>query len=127
MGRVNLALFSENTTSVELCLFDGPDATRESQRIRLAERTNQIWHISICRRGAPASITAAVSMGPAAGHRVNPAKPAKLLIDPYAKSIAGTILLSDRMFAYRIREPDEDLMKDERDKADETPKCVVGD
>ena len=42
---VNFALFSENATSVELCLFDGPDATRESQRIRLEERTNQTWHV----------------------------------------------------------------------------------
>ena len=41
---VNFALFSENATAVELCLFDGPDSVQESHRVRLEERTNQIWH-----------------------------------------------------------------------------------
>ena len=40
----NVSLFSENATSVELCLFDGPDASQESHRIRVEERTNQTWH-----------------------------------------------------------------------------------
>lgn len=52
---VNFSLFSENATSVELCLFDGPDASKESHRIRMEERTNQTWHVYL-PEGALASI-----------------------------------------------------------------------
>ena len=41
---VNFSLFSEHATSVELCLFDSPDATRETHRIRFREQTDQVWH-----------------------------------------------------------------------------------
>jgi glycogen operon protein len=41
---VNFALFSENATGVELCLFDSPGAERESARIRLTEQTDLVWH-----------------------------------------------------------------------------------
>src|SRR5438309_1505113 len=41
---VNFALYAENASAVELCLFEGPHATRESQRIRLTERSHHIWH-----------------------------------------------------------------------------------
>jgi len=36
---VNFALFSEHAIQVELCLFDSPDATRESARILLPAST----------------------------------------------------------------------------------------
>src|SRR5215831_4796618 len=41
---VNFALFSENATQVELCLFDSPEASGESVRIALLGATNQVWH-----------------------------------------------------------------------------------
>src|SRR5438132_8809980 len=45
---VSFALFSENATAVELCLFDAPDAAHETAhetaRIRLREQTDQVWH-----------------------------------------------------------------------------------
>ena len=41
---VNFALYSENATKVELCLFDSPEAQAESVRIALPSVTNQIWH-----------------------------------------------------------------------------------
>src|ERR1700712_2892521 len=41
---VNFALFSEASESVELCLFDRADQTQESERIKLLERTNGVWH-----------------------------------------------------------------------------------
>ena len=41
---VNFALFSEHATKVELCLFDSPDAAKESHRIELPEQTDQVWH-----------------------------------------------------------------------------------
>lgn len=123
---VNFSLFSENATSVELCLFDGPDASKESHRIRLEERTNQTWHVYLPegRPGLHYGFRVDGPYDPQAGHRFNPAK---LLIDPYAKSIADTIRLSDRMFGYRLGEADGDLVRDDRDNAEEMPKCVVVD
>lgn len=41
---VNFALFSEKATAVELCLFDQSDQMKESHRIRIEERTDQVWH-----------------------------------------------------------------------------------
>ena len=35
---VNFALFSENATAVELCLFDQPQATGETSRIPIMSR-----------------------------------------------------------------------------------------
>src|SRR5207244_5651797 len=41
---VNFALFSAHATKVELCLFDSPDATKESACIPLPEHTDMVWH-----------------------------------------------------------------------------------
>src|SRR4051794_31372291 len=40
---VNFALFSENATGVELCLFDRL-GQNETNRVRLTERANHVWH-----------------------------------------------------------------------------------
>jgi pullulanase/glycogen debranching enzyme len=40
-----LALFAEQASKVELCLFDAPEAAKESQRILLPEQTEQVWHV----------------------------------------------------------------------------------
>jgi isoamylase len=59
---------------------------------------------------------------PVHGHRFNPAK---LLLDPYAKAIAGTVKWSDALFGYPIGDPEGDLIPDKRDSAEGLPKCVV--
>ncbi len=84
---VNFALFSEHATKVELCLFDSPDDTTESERIALPEKTNQVWH-GLIPGLKPGQVYGYRVHGPDApdqGHRFNPRK---LLIDPYAKLIA---------------------------------------
>jgi isoamylase len=123
---VNFALFSENATKVELCLFDGSDAGRDRQRIPLREQTDQVWHVYLpeVRPGQLYGYRVDGPHEPEAGHRFNPAK---LLIDPYAKAISGTIRWSDAMFGYTVGDPAEDLSKDDRDSADGMPKCVVID
>ena len=123
---VNFALFSENATGVELCLFDGENRNREVKRIRMTEHTNQVWHIYLpeARPGQLYGYRVHGPYRPAEGHRFNPAK---LLLDPYAKSIAGPIRWSDALFGYTIGHPDADLSMDERDSADGLPKCVVVD
>jgi len=123
---VNFALFSENATAVELCLFDGPDSVQESHRVRLEERTNQIWHAYLpgLWPGQHYGYRVHGPYAPEEGHRFNPHK---LLLDPYAKSIAGTIKWSDAMFGYRIGDDKADLSFDTRDNAGSIPKCVVID
>lgn len=123
---VNFAIFSEHATSVELCLFDGPDFPKESHRIRVEERTDQVWHTYIpgLWPGQHYGYRVHGPYAPNDGHRFNHHK---LLIDPYAKSIAGTVDWSEAMFGYRIGDQKADLSLDPRDNAPNVPKCVVVD
>jgi glycogen operon protein len=123
---VNFALFSENATGVELCLFDSPGAERESARIRLTEQTDLVWHAYLpqLRPGQLYGYRVHGPYEPQAGHRFNPHK---LLLDPYAKAIASTVQWSEAMFGYTIGHPSADLSFDERDSAAGVPKCVVID
>ncbi|HYD85658.1 MAG TPA: alpha-amylase family glycosyl hydrolase, partial [Opitutus sp.] len=61
---------------------------------------------------------------PLKGHRFNANK---LLIDPYAKAIAGEVEWADENFGYTIGDPQEDLSIDTRDNAALMPKAVVVD
>ena len=84
---INFAIFSENATRVELCLFDSPESEHESSRLTLPEKTDQVWHGYL--PGGKAGIIYGYRVhGPdeaELGHRFNPHK---ILLDPYAKSIA---------------------------------------
>jgi isoamylase len=121
---VNFALFSENATGVELCLFDHPDQEKETHAIRIEERTNQVWHVFLpeARPGQLYGFRVSGPYDPQAGHRFNPNK---LLIDPYAKAFHGDLRWSDSMFGYTIGHPDADLSFDERNNASLVPKSVV--
>jgi len=123
---VNFALFAENATGVELCLFDNPDSGSESDRIRIMEMDNHIWHIYLpgLRPGQLYGYRVHGPFEPSNGHRFNPNK---LLIDPYAKAISGTIKWHDSLFGYEIGHPDADLSYSELDSAPFVPKSVVVD
>lgn len=123
---VNFALFSENATGVELCLFNEAERTREEARIPVTEETDQVWHIYLpeARPGQLYGYRVHGPYAPSEGHRFNPHK---LLIDPYAKAIAGTVQWSDALFGYTVGHSDADLSFDERESARGLPKCVVVD
>ena len=123
---VNFALFSENATGVDLCLFNVEHQERESHRLPLDECTDQVWHVFLpeVRPGQLYGYRVHGPYDPPAGHRFNPAK---LLIDPYAKALTGIVKWSDAMFGYRVGQADEDLVMDERNNAGNMPKCVVVD
>jgi isoamylase len=123
---VNFALFSDHATGVELCLFDAGDPTKERERIPMVERTNQVWHVYLPegRPGLHYGYRVDGPYDPGAGHRFNANK---LLLDPYAKAIAGAIDWSDAIFGYRIGDPGADLTRDDRDSAPFVPKSVVVD
>ncbi len=120
---VNFALFSEFATGVELCLFD--DLLQpEVHRVRLTERTDQVWHgfLPELKPGQLYGYRVEGPYEPEKGHRFNAHK---LLLDPYAKAIAGRVEWSDSMFGYQIGHPDADLSFDEHDNAALMPKGVV--
>ncbi|HEX6230301.1 MAG TPA: glycogen debranching protein GlgX [Actinomycetota bacterium] len=123
---VNVALFSEHAGSVDLCLFDRAEDERERERIRLRERTDNVWHAYLpdVRPGQLYAYRVAGPHDPAAGHRFNPAK---LLLDPYARALSGELRWDDAVYGYRIGDPDADLSLDERDSAPFVPKCRVVD
>jgi len=123
---VNFSLFSEHATGVELCLFDGPEGNEQVAQIRMTEQTDQVWHIYLpeTRPGQRYGYRVNGPYDPVAGHRFNSAK---LLLDPYAKAIDGTIRWDDALFAYQVGHPDADLSRDARDSAANLPKSVVID
>ena len=84
---MNFALFSENATGVELSLFDDRGG---EQRIRMPERTDQVWHAYLpgVAPGQRYGYRVAGPWAPEHGHRFNPAK---LLLDPYARRIDGPV------------------------------------
>jgi isoamylase len=123
---VNFALFSEHGTGVELCLFDRPDASARVETLALGERTDLVWHGYVPGLG-PGQLYGFRVDGPyepARGFRFNPAK---LLIDPYARSLAGAFHWRDEVFGYRVGDPTDDLSRDDRDSAGSVPKAVVID
>ncbi len=123
---VNFAIFSEHATKVELCLFDSPDADRESMQLLLPEQTDLVWHgyLPGILPGQLYGYRVQGPYDPGAGHRFNPNK---IVLDPYAKTIGRAIRWSDEMYAYRIGDPDEDLSMDERDNAAWAPLAAVVD
>ncbi len=42
---VNFALYADNATGVELCLFDSNEDQSEGLIILIAERSHHIWHV----------------------------------------------------------------------------------
>jgi isoamylase len=120
---VNFALFSAHAERVELCLFDAR-GRRELTRIALPEYTDEVWHgyLPDARPGTLYGYRVYGPYDPARGHRFNHHK---LLLDPYAKAINGTIRWSDAHYGYRIGAAREDLAFDRRDNAGGMPKCVV--
>jgi isoamylase len=123
---VNFAIFSEHATAVELCLFSQEDDAVESNKIMLREYTDQVWHCYLpdVRPGQFYGYRVHGPYEPNNGQRFNPAK---LLIDPYAKAITGSIKWSNALFAYKVGGDKEDLEPDPDNSAGGVPKSVVID
>jgi isoamylase len=122
---VNFSLFSAHSDKVELCIFD-LTGRHEIQRINIRERTDGNWHCYLpeARPGFLYGYRVYGPYDPEHGHRFNPNK---LLIEPYAKALHGSLIWSDAHFGYRTGAPKADLSFDRRDSAAGTPKCRVID
>ncbi|MDX2211751.1 MAG: glycogen debranching protein GlgX [Oculatellaceae cyanobacterium bins.114] len=119
----NFALFSENATGVEICLFDRND---QETRVALKEVSNFVWHGYLPGIGPGQRYGYRVHgpWQPQKGFRFNPNK---LLIDPYAKAIDGDSGNGSELFAYDWSDPAKDLSFSELDSAALIPKSVVID
>ncbi len=85
---VNFALYSRHAEGASLCLFD-KTGQQETARLPLKECSAGVWH-GYLPGATPGLIYGYRVHGPYApqhGHRFNPAK---LLLDPYARSVIGT-------------------------------------
>ncbi len=123
---VNFALYSENATGVELCLFDNEHSLSETTRVELREQTDLVWHgyFPDLRPGQVYGFRVHGPYDPLHGHRFNPNK---VLLDPYAKEIVRITSWSDEMFGYKIGSIEEDLSFDDRDNAGSAALAAVID
>ncbi|MBD8011441.1 glycogen debranching protein GlgX [Microbacterium sp. NPDC077391] len=114
----NFALFSERAERVELCLFDDDG---EETCVDLVEVDAYVWHgyLPSVQPGQLYGYRVHGPYDPANGKRFNPSK---LLLDPYAKAVAGQVEWGQAAFSYDFGDPDS---HNEDDSAAHTPKSVV--
>ena len=124
---VNFVLFSRHATRVHLELYRNANDSRAARSIDLdpaRHRTGDIWHVWV--RGIPAGQLYGYRIEgpyqPELGHRFNPNR---LLLDPYARAIAG---VEDWDFSaargYDSSSSLSDLSISTVDNAGTTPKCI---
>ncbi|MBV9404685.1 MAG: glycogen debranching protein GlgX [Acidobacteriaceae bacterium] len=120
---VNFAVYSENATAVELCLFNELGSAAH-ETIPLTECTGYVWHcyISGLSIGQLYGYRFHGPYAPEKGQRFNPAK---LVIDPYAKAIAGRVNWDYPIFSYKLADSGGDLSRSEEDDAAGMPKGVI--
>ena len=118
---VHFLLYSQHANSVELCLYDDDD---NEERIPLEHAGHYIWraYVKDVQPGRRYGYRVAGPYDPNAGHRFNPNK---LLVDPYARAIAGRVDSDAPVFGYIPG--DSDRTFDDGDDAAGVPKGVVID
>ncbi|XHS78930.1 glycogen debranching protein GlgX [Burkholderiaceae bacterium UC74_6] len=114
-GGINFAVWSENATRIELCIFDAA-GQREITRYALHGPHDGVFH-GFLPGLAPGLVYGLRADGPYApqqGHRFN-AK--KLLLDPYAREIVGHFTWRAEHHGYEIGHPDGPRSFDHRDNS----------
>jgi glycogen operon protein len=87
---VRFAVASASAEAVEVCLVDGEQGDLKEHRVALAERTFGVWHGHVpgVRPGQRYGYRVHGPYRPWEGLRANPAK---ILVDPYARRVVGSI------------------------------------
>ncbi len=113
-GGTNFSIFTEHAERVELCLFDEHET---ETRVELTELHARNWHCYLPDVGPGQRYGYRVHgpYDPSQGLRFNPTK---LLIDPYAKAIEGSVDFSADVSVFE---------EDQSDNARAVPKSVVID
>ncbi|MEV4459306.1 glycogen debranching protein GlgX [Microbispora sp. NPDC049633] len=114
----NFSVFSEAAERVELCLYD--DRGGET-RVDLPEVDGFVWHgyVPGIMPGQRYGFRVHGPYRPEHGHRCNPSK---LLLDPYAKAIEGSVRWNQSLFSYQFADP---ARLNTEDSAPYMPKNVV--
>ncbi|WP_022867911.1 glycogen debranching protein GlgX [Schaalia vaccimaxillae] len=114
----NFAVYSSVADRVELCLLD--DDLNET-RIPLKEVDAWVWHAYLPDVGPGQRYGFRVKgpWDPENGHRCDESK---LLLDPYAKAIAGQVQDSSSLFSYDFDNPEQ---RNEQDSAQATMHSLV--
>jgi glycogen operon protein len=120
-GGTNFALYSENATSVKVCFFD--EAGQQIDCVELKEQTAFVWH-GFVRNIQPGQRYGYRVDGPWAPERGLRFNPAKLLVDPYAKAIAGAVDRKGPIYPYDVSTGD-DTVRCDVDDAAFVPRSVV--
>jgi isoamylase len=123
-GRgTRFCVWSQQAHAVELCLFDA-GARHEIARLAMPECTDGLWHgyAEGVGPGTPYGFRVAGPYDPAHGQRFNPHK---LLLDPYARAVAGAVRWNDALYGYHVGSAKADLSLDRRDSAPFMPKALV--
>jgi isoamylase len=97
---VNFAVYSSGATKLELCLFD-ESGERELTRLAFTERSDAVWHGFLpAPYGVPGLVYGLRAHGPydpPHGLRYNGYK---LLLDPYARALAGKLTWHPALMGY---------------------------
>jgi isoamylase len=95
---VNFSIFSEIATRVELCLFDEEG---HEKRVDLPESRTFCWHgyVPGIKPGQRYGFRVHGPWDLARGYRCNPHK---LLLDPYARAIEGSVKWDPALFPYHV-------------------------
>ena len=116
-------MYAGSAEQLEVCLFDAT-GRMELRRLTL----ERVYRWGLARLSAGGRARAAVWLrahGPYQPERGLRYNVNKLLLDPYARRLAGALRWSDALFGYRIVSPRADLSFDRRDSAGHMPKAVV--
>jgi len=114
----NFAVASGIADGMLLCLFDEAGA---ETRIPIQDRDAGVWHVFVPGVGAGQAYgyRATGPYDPARGARCNPAK---LLSDPYARALNGTVRFGPEVLGYSGSDPD---VPSDADSAPSVPRSIV--
>lgn len=116
-GGANVAVWAEGAERVELCVFVGG----QESRVEVDSRLQNVFftHVEDLPVGTLYGFRVHGPWDPTNGERWNPSK---LLQDPYARALEGTLRLNPAIFGH---EGADDLMKNSHDSAPFVPRSVV--
>ncbi|MEU3462122.1 glycogen debranching protein GlgX [Streptomyces sp. NPDC006733] len=114
----NFALFSEVAERIELCLLHD-DGSETAVELREADAFVRHAYLPGVMPGQRYGFRVHGPYEPAAGHRCNSSK---LLMDPYAKAVSGSIDWDEAVYGYQFGRPE---IRNDQDSAPHTMTSVV--
>jgi len=114
----NFAVYAPEATAMWICVFDDDDRETTYQ---LTEHTLGTWHGAVpgLPVGTRYGLRAFGPWQPSQGLRFNPHK---LLLDPYARAVCGTLEPGPRIYGYELDDPERQSTSD---SAPSMPRSVV--